>query len=251
MRRISCMLVASCLYLGLVLVSRAGQDREADAILDKALKAHLGNAKKDSSIGYKGKNKGTLYILGMEIEFTQEITLHIPKRFKEEMEMTIMGQNVKVKTVFDGKNGWIKANDKDIKVSDEILAEFKAVANIMGISQGIFVKDKSLKLSLLGEAQVNGKPALGVKASRNDKEVNFYFDKKTGLTAKVERRTKDFMTGQEVTEERIITEYQKVSGRQTPKKVVINRDGKKFLEAEVVESQYLDRIDDSEFAKPE
>jgi hypothetical protein len=245
------MLLVSCLFPVLVLVSRAGQDKEADALLAKALKAHLGSAKKDSSIGYKGKNKGTLHILGMEIEFTQEITLHIPKRFKEEMEMTIMNQNVKVKTVFDGKNAWIKVNDKDIKVNDDLLAEFKDVANMMGISQGIFVKDKSLKLSLLGEVEVNGKPALGVKATRNGKEVNFFFDKKTGLTTKVERRTKDFMSGQEVTEERIITEYQKVAGRQVPKKSVIHRDGKKFLEAEVVESQFLDRIDDSEFAKPE
>ena len=84
MRRMSCLLLMSCLFLGLVLVTRAGDDREAQALLDKALKAHLGKAKKDSSSGYKAKNKGKLYILGMDIEFTQEITLDIPKRFKEE-----------------------------------------------------------------------------------------------------------------------------------------------------------------------
>ena len=252
MRRFACgMFVASVFILGLALAGRADGDQEADAIIAKAIKAHLGDNKKTAGVGYKGKNKGTLYILGMEIEFTQEITLEVPKRFKEVMDMTIMDKKINVQTVFDGKKAWIKANDKDIDVNDDLLAEFKDVANLMGISQGIFVKDKSLKMSLLGETQVNGKPALGVKITKKGKDVNFYFDKSTGLTAKVERRTKDFMNGQEVTEERIIMEYHKVSGRQTPKKVLINRDGKKFLEAEVLETQFLDRIDDSEFAKPQ
>jgi hypothetical protein len=258
MRRFArCMLVASSCILGLALVSRAGGDREADAIIAKAIKAHLGDNKSDAKRGYKGKSKGTLHILGMEFEFTQEITLEIPKRFKEVINMTIrgenavMGQNVIVKSVFDGKKAWIRVNDKDIDVDEDLLAEFKEAVNLMGISQGIFVRNKSLKLSLLGEVQVNGKPALGVKVSKKGKDVNYYFDKATGLTAKVERRAKDFMNGKEVTEERIITEYQKVSGRQSPKKMLINRDGKKFLEAEVLETQFLDRIDDKEFAKPE
>src|SRR5262249_1008920 len=176
MRRFACgMLVASVFILGLALAGRADGDQEADAIIAKAIKAHLGDNKKAAGVGYKGKNKGTLYILGMEIEFTQEITLEVPKRFKEVMDMTIMDKKINVQTVFDGKKAWIKANDKDIDVNDDLLAEFKDVANLMGISQGIFVKDKSLKMSLLGEAQVNGKPALGVKITKKGKDVNFYF----------------------------------------------------------------------------
>ena len=34
------------------------------------------------------------------------------------------------------------------------------------------------------------------------------------------------------------------------KKVVVNRDGKKYLEVEVIEVKYLDSIDDSEFTVP-
>jgi hypothetical protein len=53
-----------------------------------------------------------------------------------------------------------------------------------------------------------------------------------------------------VTEERIITEYQIVDEVPTPKKVEVNRNGKRFLEAEVIDVKYLERIDDSEFASP-
>jgi len=35
-----------------------------------------------------------------------------------------------------------------------------------------------------------------------------------------------------------------------PKKVLVNHDGKKYLEIEVVEVKYPDDIDDSEFQKP-
>ena len=249
MRRFVSILVASCFLLGLALSGRAGDDKEAAAIIDKAVKAHLGKEKKSSG-AYRGKNKGTLFILGQELEFTQEIALQLPGKFKETMDLTIMDKKITVKTVFDGKQGWIRAGDKDVPVTKEILEEFKSAADMIAIAQGVFVKDKSIKLSLLGEVQVNGKPALGVKVSKKGKEINFYFDKKTGLTAKVERRTRDFMSGQEVTEERIITEYQKVSGRPAPKKVVVQRDGKKFLEAEVVETQFPEKVEDSEFAKP-
>jgi hypothetical protein len=82
------------------------------------------------------------------------------------------------------------------------------------------------------------------------KDITIYFDKKTGLIAKVETRRRDLMSGEEVTEERIITEYQEVQGRKTAKKIEVLRDGKAFMEAEVTELKILEKLDDSEFAQP-
>ena len=67
---------------------------------------------------------------------------------------------------------------------------------------------------------------------------------------KTERRTKDLMTGQEVTEERIVTEYQDKHDRKVAKRVTVNRDGKKLLDVEVLEVELLESIDDGEFAQP-
>jgi hypothetical protein len=55
---------------------------------------------------------------------------------------------------------------------------------------------------------------------------------------------------QEVDEERIIKEYQDTDGPKTAKKVLVNHDGKKYLELEVLEVKYPDEIDDSDFQKP-
>jgi hypothetical protein len=58
------------------------------------------------------------------------------------------------------------------------------------------------------------------------------------------------MSGQEFSEERIIKEYQKFDGLPSAKKVVVNRDGKLYLEAEIVEVKHLETVDETEFAKP-
>ncbi len=41
-----------------------------------------------------------------------------------------------------------------------------------------------------------------------------------------------------------------MDGVPTAKKVVVNRDGNKFMEVEVLETKRLEKLDDSEFAKP-
>ena len=35
-----------------------------------------------------------------------------------------MNQAVKTQTVFNGKEGWLKVNDKDIPIKDELLDEY-------------------------------------------------------------------------------------------------------------------------------
>ncbi len=108
-----------------------------------------------------------------------------------------------------------------------------------------------MKFAALGEIQVKGKPALGVRVSREGKkDISLYFDKATGLMAKAEMRKRDIMSGQEVTEERFVLEYQNLADRKVAKKVEVQRDGKPLLEAEVVDVQVVEKLDDSEFAQP-
>jgi hypothetical protein len=64
---------------------------------------------------------------------------------------------------------------------------------------------------------------------------------------KVEYRATDANNGQETSEERIVLEYQQVAGTPAPKKVLVNRDGKKLMELEVLEIKYPETIDENEF----
>ncbi len=250
MRHFFISLTALGLLFGLAKASPRTGD-EAAAIIDKAIKAHGIKGKEDKNLGLRGKNKGTLHVMGLDLEFTQEITIQTPDKFKDNLSLDFMGQMVNVITVYNGKEGWIKAAGMDVEITKEIMAEFKEVVHMQQLSQGMFAKDKGLTFSLLGQAKVNDKPAVGIKVSKKgQKDIDFYFDKTTGLIAKIERRAFDSQSGMEVAEERIITEYKDADGRKVAKKVEIRRDGMPLLEAEVLELKFVDRIDDGEFAKP-
>src|SRR5205807_1752614 len=103
-----------------------------------------------------------------------------PNKFKEIMELTVTDKKVTVTSVYNGKEAWIRAGDMDVKVTDDILAEFKEATHGMAIMQGMFVKDKDVKFTLVGEIKVKGQPAVGVTVSKKgNKDINVYFDKKT------------------------------------------------------------------------
>jgi hypothetical protein len=244
-----CLAVLSLLCV-VVHLGRAG-DGDAAAVINKAIKAHFPKGLDTKNQGLRTKAKGTLHVAGLDLPFTQEVAVQAASKFKEVMELTVMNKKVTVTTTFDGKKGRIVADDKDVEVSDDILNELKEAVYGMGLMQGLFLKDKSVKLSVVGDVKVKDKPAVGITVSREGKkDINLYFDKETGLVSKVEMRKRDLMSGQEVTEERFITEYQDVADRKVAKKVEVLRDGKELIEAEIVDVQVLPSLDDSEFAIP-
>ena len=46
-------------------------------------------------------------------------------KFKEAMELTVMDKKIVVTSVYNGKEAWIRSDNTDVPVTDEILAEFK------------------------------------------------------------------------------------------------------------------------------
>ena len=60
----------------------------------------------------------------------------------------------------------------------------------------------------------------------------------------------DNSTDKEVLQEEFYTEYQDYSGYKRPAKLIVFRDGKRILDADVVEVKYYEKIDDDVFTKP-
>jgi hypothetical protein len=250
MRKAAGSIVALSLIFAMTAASRSGDDQAA-ALMNRVIKAHFPKGLDTKNKGVRTKSKGTLKVMGLELEFSQEVSVQAPK-FKEAMELTVMNKTVKVTTVYNGKEGWVRAGDKDVPVNEEMLAEFKEVAYMMTLMHGAFAKDKNVKYAVAGEVQVKGKPATGLTISREGKkDITLFVDNKTGLITKVEMRKRDLMSGQEVTEERFVAEYQERFGRMMPKKIEMLRDGNQFLSAEVVDVEIVEKLDDSEFERPQ
>lgn len=218
-------------------------------LIEKCIQA-TGGVEKLSAQGGQTKTKGNLDVQGATVDFTSELIYQLPNKFKEEVELNVGGQNVKIATTFNGKDYSISANGQSIPLQDKQVAELKDVSNMMQISRLIYLKDKKYELASIGESKINDMPAEGVRvATRGFKDVNLYFDKKTGLLVKIERQALDFQSQQEVNEERLILEHMEVDGLKIPKKLKINRDGKKYMEAEVESYKTLEKVDDSAFDK--
>lgn len=226
---------------------------EAKEIIEKAIKAHGGQEGLTKYKATQSKNKGKIDLPGVgEVDFTQETSAMLPDKVRESMELSIAGQKVSVLTLINGDKMVIEVNGKEIDVPAAAKDAIKDLGYMLKVGRlASLTTEKGFELSLIGGDKVEGKAVVGVRvSSKGHKDISLYFDKKTNLLAKLEHRTADATTGNEISEERIVTEYTKnKDGMPIPKTVLVKRDGKKFLEAEVLEVTYLEKLDDSEFKK--
>jgi hypothetical protein len=248
MRLCALQLVAAGLFVGLA-GAQDGQN-EARAVIEKAIKAHGGEAYLKKYPAAVLKIKGHLEILG-GFDLTQEMRFQLPDKFRQDSEFEVMGQQIRSSVIYNAGKAHLEVNGQKIDMGDKLIESLKDGTRLMVAGKLVPLRDKGYELSIVGEANVNDKPAIGVRVVKEgQRDLILYFDKKTSLTVKMEHRTVDPMSEQELTEERIITEYQKVDGVPEPKKILINRDGKKFLEAEVVEMKLHEKLDDGDFKLP-
>jgi hypothetical protein len=231
----------------------AARADEPKDVITRAIKAHGGEEALTKYQAAQARNKGKITIPGVgDVEFTQQVSYMLPDKFRESMELDVGGQKVNVETVVNGDKATIEVNGNVIDTPDQVKTALKDARYLLKLSRLVpLVKDKGYELSPVGEVKVEGKPAIGVRVSAKDqKDVNVYFDKETGLIAKLEHRTVELSGGNEVTEERIVVGYQKTKqGLPAPKKLLVKHDGKTFMEAEVLEINFLEKLDESEFKK--
>jgi hypothetical protein len=230
-------------------VARAADD-DAKAIIEKAIKAHGGEENLKKYQAGRSKAKGKLETQFGELEITVETAYQLPDKMKEAAEFEVMGKQIKTVALINGDKVSVEANGNDIDPSDAVKEALHDGAKRLSMARLLPLREKKFDLSVIGESKILDKPAIGIKVSaKGMKDVSLYFDKKTNLLVKVEGRTKDPMSGEEISEERVIAEYNTKDTMPTPKKVIINRDGKKYLELDIQEIKYLEKIDEAEFKK--
>jgi hypothetical protein len=227
---------------------RATAQGDPKAVIEKAIQAHGGAEKLEKYKAVHTKGKGTLELFNMQIEFTTEAHAQRPDKFKSVMEMNLGGMKISMTQMYNGEKFSINQNGMEVPLNDAMKNEVKEQVYAERIGDLLFLNDKDIKLSALPEIQVNGKPAVGVKvSSAGHRDINLYFDKQSGLLVKTEGKTLDAMTMQEINQEKFYSDYKDFDGIKRPTKVVVNRDGKKFMEVEVTELKNLEKLDDSVF----
>lgn len=242
----------AALIIAIFVLNLAHAQDDPRAIVERAMKAAGGEANLTRFKARHNKVKGTVQFEGQKpIPFTQEVHYQAPNQIKETMSANVEGVTRIFVTILNGDKASIQVDGKAQEVSEKLLAELKESAHLAQVSRFIGLKDKPYELTALPEAQVNGKPAVGVKiAAKGQRDLQFYFDKDSGLLVKTERKVLDVRTDQLVTEESIFSGWKEMDGLQTPMRLVVNRNGKKFMEAEATEVRHLEKLEDAVFAKP-
>ncbi len=228
MRRLVCL--AAAVALALAGAARADEQADLKKVIDKAIKAAGGEEKLAKYKAETFKGKGKFYGMGDGVDYTGDWAIQRP----DKMRVEIKSGDFTFTRVVNGGKVWVKLGDSAMQVEDkDQIAEAKENMYAEWVSSLVpLVKEKGFTLAALGDAKVDGKAAVGVRvSSKGHRDVNLFFDKDKGLLVKAEYVVKDPMAGdKEQTQETLLSNYKEVSGVQKPMKVVINRDGKKYVE---------------------
>ena len=243
MRKLACWWLTVGLLLALTGSGRA-EDKDSPAIIEKAIQAVGGKEQLAKFKAYTWKEKGTFYGEGAAQPYLGEYAVQWPNQFRMEIKGVFT-------LVFDGDKGWLTEGGTAKEMNKEQLAQQKESSYAGWVASLLPLSDPGFQLSPLGESKVGDRAVVGIKvAHKGHNDVNLYFDKENALLRKSEYRYKDWMSGGERDMVTTYDAYKQFGSLKLPTKVDMQRDGKKFVEAEVEEYKPVEKLDASVFAKP-
>jgi hypothetical protein len=240
------------LALVLLVPGAAPAQDAARAVIEQAIRAHGGEERLARNRADRVKLKGLLFVPPRgTAPFVAETVVQLPSQFKSVMELTSDGQKHTLVHLINGDKVTVAVDGKVDKADPAVLAEMRETALLdRAVRLVPLLRDRGYELTVTEDVKVNDRPAAGVRVTaRGGKEVRLYFDKELALLVKTEHVLTDG-SGKEVRQEQYYGDFKDVAGHKRPFKVVAYRDGRKVMEAEVVDVKYYEKIDDAEFTKP-
>jgi hypothetical protein len=223
---------------------------EAKPVIDKAIKA-MGDAGKLTKFRTGvAKGKVTGQEGAQEITVTFDASWRGLDHYRLDAEISHGGMNMKGLIVVKGDQAWARHNDRTEEAPAEIVPLIKNIFHAMRMPQLVpSLKDAGYKLSVLGEAKIGEKPALGLTVARKDyQDVTLHFDKESGLPVKSEVLVSG-PGGKEVHVEFLYADYKETNGVKQPTKITIKGDDREFtMQLEQVKAE--EKLEDSVFEKP-
>jgi hypothetical protein len=145
-------------------------DDEAVALVKKAVAAQGGQEKLSRQAAGITKMKGTIYALPQgDVPFTGEAVTQPSGSVKITLEVTLGGQPFTVTQVLDGDKGWVNNNGQVNDLDDHTRQQLKKSQHVDRVTSLVaLLTDPGFTLSVLKEAKVSGRPALGVKVAAKD-----------------------------------------------------------------------------------
>jgi hypothetical protein len=238
-------------FLAISSGSSRADEKEATAILDKAIKAIGGEEKLSKAKIISVKSKGILTIMGNDNDFTAKAIHDGIDRLRSEFEGRFGDNDIKAIAVLDGDKGWRKFGDMDAELDEDQLKDEKRRNYLSVSSMLVVLKGKGFKIDTAGEEKVGDKPAAVLKVTGPDqKDFKLFFDKESGLLVKQVATVPDFGGNGEFEQETTYGDYKDFDGIKRPTKVEAKRDGEKMISSELIEFKVLEKVEPDTFSQP-
>jgi hypothetical protein len=224
------------------------------AIIERAIAAHGGAERLSRLRADKVSLQGKIVIPGKDgpVSFTADLTLQLPGRFKQVARVNEgADKSHTIVQIVDGDKVLVALDSQPQQLPPSALTELRLTMDLQRAARLVpLLTDPTYQLTALSEEKVNNRQALGVKVSgKAHKDVRLYFDRDTGLLIKTEH-TRDDGNGREVLQEEFYGDFKDFGGFRRWTRIAAFRDGKKVMEAGLLDVKYFDKIDDAEFTKP-
>jgi hypothetical protein len=240
---------AALLWFGAV---AAAADTPQD-VIKRAIKAHGGQDKLAAITCDKVKAQGVMHLGEDDVQFSMENFVQLPAQFKSTVSFTQNDTKRTVVQILNGDKTSVTVDGQPIAVTAASDLEMRETMHVERATRLVpLLADKAIELTLLEETKVNDQPAYGVKVSiKGHKDLRIYFDKETNLLVKTEHMLEEPKEAKEFKQEEYYGEVKDLGGGfKRPTRITYYRDGKKWVEAKVIEVKYLEKIPAAEFTKP-
>ncbi len=249
------------LVLLILLPTAALAQADPRAVIEQAIAAHGGREKLAQVRADKAQLKGTLHVGGEALPFTNSLTLQLPGQFKSVVSFESAGRTHTVVHLLDGDRATILLDGKPQAVDAAHLAQLRQTLQLeqalrlvpLLTDPGFTLQplpEVRYKLHPTPEGRYNDQVYAGVRVqAKGRSDLRLYFDRASGLLVKAEH-TLEGPGGKAVVQEAFYGGYRDVGGYRRPGKIIVLRDGKKVMEAELIDARRFDRIDPIEFSRP-
>jgi hypothetical protein len=239
-------IMAAAMFAGAVASARAADQTTAAEVVERAIKAQGGDEALVRSRTLSRTGAGTMSLSGATLPFTEETTMALPDRIRITVDIE---KGARVTLIVNGDKGWQASGGAVLELGKERLDEVREESNVLWLATLTPLLKEPYTLTPLPDGSVDGSPTSGVKASaKGHTDVSLYFDKRTNLLVKIQRRARE--SGVTLNKTYLFSDYKDVDGVKLPVREVQLLEGKKFIERTSANYKLLSRVDDTTFAKP-
>jgi outer membrane lipoprotein-sorting protein len=241
--RVTLTVLTAVLAVGVV---RADDADKAKATVEKAVKA-AGWEKNGANVHKTWKDKGTLHLGEVKLEYTGESWFSGPDKYRIQFQGSIGGMDLNVTAVTNGDKAWESDGNATRAVADEKLEYTRHQVYYQWVyTLTPLLTEKGFTLKPIDGVKVDKAETTGVEVTHKDRPaVKLYFDAKTGLLAKAETTVKNEFEGwKETTDELTFTEWKAGADKKLyPTKGTLTRGGALLIETEQSEHKLTDKAD--------